>query len=149
MAHNDHEFSSMFPVDISSDETSGLVAKDDSLRDLLVQLVEGQQRQNELLEEMVQQQQAQQRQRAADLRQWRQANPALAKECRHAVEALSGVQNQFLFRMAEDIRDTADDLGEGGFMLNEFVDRYGPRIAHLNGVMQILSQLGGNGRTTE
>lgn len=146
MPHNDHEYSSMFPVEVGSDETSGLVSKDDTLRDLLIQLVEGQQRQNELLEEMLQQQQAQQRQRATDLRQWRQANPALAKECRGAVEALSGVQNQFLFRMAEDIRDSADELGDGGFMLNEFVDRYGPRIAHLNGVMQILSQLGGTGR---
>ena len=26
-------------------------------------------------------------------------------------------------------------------MLNEFVDRYGPRLAHLNGVLQILAQL--------
>jgi hypothetical protein len=27
-------------------------------------------------------------------------------------------------------------------MLNEFVDRFGPRLAHLNGVLQVLSQLG-------
>jgi hypothetical protein len=27
-------------------------------------------------------------------------------------------------------------------MLNEFVDRYGPRLAHLNGVLQVLAQLG-------
>jgi hypothetical protein len=26
-------------------------------------------------------------------------------------------------------------------MLNEFVDRFGPRIAHLNGLLQVLSQL--------
>jgi len=26
-------------------------------------------------------------------------------------------------------------------MLNEFVDRFGPRLAHLNGLLQILSQL--------
>jgi hypothetical protein len=30
---------------------------------------------------------------------------------------------------------------DGEFMLNEFVDRYGPRLAHLNGVLQVLSQL--------
>ena len=30
---------------------------------------------------------------------------------------------------------------EGDFLLNEFVDRYGPRLAHLNGVLQVLSQL--------
>jgi hypothetical protein len=26
-------------------------------------------------------------------------------------------------------------------MLNEFIDRYGPRLAHLNGVIQVLAQL--------
>jgi hypothetical protein len=26
-------------------------------------------------------------------------------------------------------------------VLNEFIDRYGPRLAHLNGVIQVLAQL--------
>ena len=30
---------------------------------------------------------------------------------------------------------------KGEFMLNEFVDRFGPRMAHLNGLLQVLSQL--------
>jgi hypothetical protein len=30
---------------------------------------------------------------------------------------------------------------DGEYMLNEFVDRFGPRLAHLNGVLQVLSQL--------
>jgi hypothetical protein len=30
---------------------------------------------------------------------------------------------------------------EGDFVLNEFIDRYGPRLAHLNGVIQVLAQL--------
>jgi hypothetical protein len=29
----------------------------------------------------------------------------------------------------------------GEFLLNEFLDRYGPRLAHLNGVIQVLAQL--------
>jgi hypothetical protein len=33
-------------------------------------------------------------------------------------------------------------------MLNEFVDRFGPRLAHLNGVLQVLAQLG-SGEPTE
>ena len=44
-------------------------------------------------------------------------------------------------RMTEEINDTSDDMVEGEFMLNEFVDRYGPRLAHLNGVIQVLAQL--------
>ena len=35
-----------------------------------------------------------------------------------------------------------ENLLEGEFMMNEFVDRFGPRLAHLNGVLQVLAQLG-------
>ena len=33
------------------------------------------------------------------------------------------------------------NLVEGEFMLTEFIDRFGPRMAHLNGILQVLSQL--------
>ena len=149
MPNDSHDISPVFRIDVAQSASEPQLSQPNSSQEevvaLLHQLVIGQDRQNELLEEMLHQQQAQQRQRASDLRNWRQSNPALAKECRSAVEALSAVQNQFLFRMAEDIQESADELSDGGFMLNEFVDRYGPRIAHLNGVMQILSQLGGSG----
>jgi len=38
--------------------------------------------------------------------------------------------------MTEEINDTSDDMVEGEFLLNEFIDRFGPRLAHLNGVIQ-------------
>src|SRR6185436_5621614 len=53
-------------------------------------------RQNELLEELVNVVSSNQRQRNADLAQWKQANPGLAKSCRHAAEMLSRVQAEFL-----------------------------------------------------
>ena len=34
-----------------------------------------------------------------------------------------------------------ENMLDGPFVMNEFVDRYGPRLAHLNGVLQLLSQL--------
>jgi hypothetical protein len=51
------------------------------------------------------------------------------------------VQIEYLQRMTDEINETSDDMVEGEFMLNEFVDRYGPRLAHLNGVIQVLAQL--------
>ena len=39
------------------------------------------------------------------------------------------------------MRDNYETLLDGEFMLNEFVDRFGPRLAHLNGLLQVLSQL--------
>jgi hypothetical protein len=51
------------------------------------------------------------------------------------------VQIEYLQRMTEEINETSDDMVEGEFLLNEFVDRFGPRLAHLNGVIQVLGQL--------
>jgi len=109
---------------------------------LLRNILAAQDRQNELLEELVNQLSAAQRQRNQELGQWKQANPELARSCRVAAEALSKVQVEFLDGMTKEIKENSDVLLDGEFMLNEFVDRYGPRLAHLNGVLQMLAQLG-------
>lgn len=114
---------------------------DASANVLLAQLLTAQTRQNELLEQLIQQMSAAQRQRSNELGQWKQANPGLARRCREAAETLGQVQTQFLENVTEQIEDNADCLLDGEFMMNEFVDRYGPRLAHLNGVLQVLSQL--------
>jgi hypothetical protein len=108
---------------------------------LLRSILAAQARQNELLEEMNNQLSAAQRQRNTELGQWKQANPSLARACRTAAESLSQVQIEFLNSMTQEINDNVDVLMDGDFMLNEFVDRFGPRLAHLNGVLQILAQL--------
>jgi hypothetical protein len=108
---------------------------------LLRGILAAQDRQNELLEELTNQLSAAQRQRNAELGQWKQANPELARGCRVAAEALSQVQIEFLNTMTREITENVDALMDGEFMLNEFVDRFGPRLAHLNGVLQILAQL--------
>ena len=109
---------------------------------LLRELVKAQDRTNELLEELVSQVGQPQRQRAAELAQWKQANPRLARDCRVAAETLSKVQTEFLRSLATEVEENSEVLLDGEFMLTEFVDRFGPRLAHLNGVLQVLSQLG-------
>ena len=108
---------------------------------ILRQLVAGQDRQNEFLEELVNQLGAAQKQRAIELGQWKQANPHLARSCRMAAEALGKVQTEFLDSLTQEVRENYETLLDGEFMLNEFVDRFGPRLAHLNGLLQVLSQL--------
>ena len=108
---------------------------------LLREMLAAQDRQNELLEEIVGQLSAVQRQRANELGQWKQANPMLARDCRVAAEALSKVQTEYLVSLTQEITDNFESLRDGEFMLNEFVDRFGPRLAHLNGLLQVLSQL--------
>jgi len=111
---------------------------------LLREILKAQDRQNELLEEVVNQLGAAQRQRMQELGQWKQANPHLARHCRAAAEALSRVQTEFLASMTEEITSNAESLADGEFLLGEFVDRFGPRLAHLNGMLQVLSQLAAN-----
>ncbi len=108
---------------------------------LLREMLAAQDRQNELLEELVNQLCGAQKQRATELGQWKQANPHLARNCRAAAEALGKVQAEFIESITADVNANYENLMEGEFMLNEFVDRYGPRMAHLNGLLQVLSQL--------
>lgn len=110
--------------------------------ELLREVLSAQDRTNELLEELLSTMASNQRQRQQELQQWKKANPDLADGCREAAEVLSKAQVEYLDRLTEEINDTQDDLVEGEFMINEFIDRYGPRLAHLNGVIQVLAQLG-------
>jgi hypothetical protein len=109
--------------------------------ELLREVLAAQDRTNEILEELVGIMATAHKQRLQELHQWKNANPRLANSCREAAESLSRVQVEYLERMTEEINDTAEDMTYGEFTLNEFVDRFGPRLAHLNGVIQVLAQL--------
>ena len=108
---------------------------------LLREILAAQDRQNELLEELVSHFCSTQRQRASELGNWKQANPGLARSCRLAAEALGKVQTEYLVSLTQEISENNETLRDGEFMLNEFIDRFGPRLAHLNGLLQVLSQL--------
>jgi hypothetical protein len=144
--HDPQHVPPIFRIDVSADTTPGHASTGGSDHDrsvvlLLRQLLVAQERQNQLLEELNHQMSAAQRQRGHELNQWKEAHPDVARYCRMATESLSRVQTQFLRTMAEEIIDNEDNLADGEFMLNEFVDRFGPRLAHLNGVLQVLAQL--------
>jgi hypothetical protein len=145
MTHNPQSPSPLFTqVDITaaapvSPARSGQAG--DEQVGLLRNILSAQDRQNELLEELVTQLVSAQRQRVTELGQWKQANPDLARACRTAAESLSRVQVEFLHSITREINENFDSLMDGEFMLNEFVDRFGPRMAHLNGLLQVLAQL--------
>ena len=142
---NDPQHLPMFRIDVTADATSGKMEDEMDTDDLIVALlrrvVANQDQQNSLLKDLNGQLSSAQRQRSQELGQWKDANPDLAQCCRSAAETLSRVQTQFLQNLTEEIDQNEDCLVDGEFMLNEFVDRFGPRLAHLNGVLQVLSQL--------
>jgi len=140
MSSDPKDLSSLFThVDVGSGPSS---VGQSGNSELLKRMVELQERQTLLLEELLQQQVHAQKQRSAELSAWRKANPELADKCRIAAEALSKVHADFLGTIANEVEDTGEDMLDSEFILNEFVDRFGPRIAHLNGVLQMLAQLG-------
>jgi len=124
---------------LSSGPLSGDVA---TTNRLLADLVAGQQKSNELLLDLLGQVSLQQRQRSAELKAWKEANPQLARSCRRAAESLAKVHTEFLSSLAQEAADNADDFTDSEYALGEFIDRYGPRLAHFNGVLQLFAQLG-------
>ena len=148
MAHDSQDISPVFRIDVAQGASEPQLTSQNPVQDemvaLLHQLVVGQDRQNELMEEMLEQMQNSQRQRANELNQWKDANPLLARRCRAAAEALSQVQTEFLQALTSEVNTSYEDMMDSDFVMNEFVDRYGPRLAHLNGVLQLLSQLSAN-----
>lgn len=136
-------------IDVTA--TSGSPEAGDSAADvntllagLMRRMITEQEASNTLLKELIGQIQSQQRGRAAELDKWKEANPKLANRCRVAAETLSDIQNEFLMGLTAEVEDSEDALRDSDYMLQEFVDRYGPRLAHLNGVLQVLSQLAAN-----
>ena len=73
----------------------------------------------ELLEELADQMNAGQRQRASELGQWKDANPILAKRCRAAAEALGQVQTEFIENLTFDVNENHESMMDGEFVLNE------------------------------
>ena len=41
-----------------------------------------------------------------------------------------------------ELLDNAENFTDSEYALGEFIDRYGPRLAHFNGVLQLFAQLG-------
>lgn len=147
------QFSPIFSIDVSA-EQGGVQRPNDAsgseaMVALLHQIAVGQQKQNQLLEQLVQSNANAQKQRAAELKQWKDANPRLAGACRTAAEKLSSIQADFLEKLTDEIEDHEENMFDGEYVLNEFLDRFGPRLAHLNGVLQVLAQLGSGQQPAE
>ncbi|MBE6428667.1 MAG: hypothetical protein E7028_08860 [Planctomycetaceae bacterium] len=107
------------------------------LRELLAQ----QKKQNELLVQLINIQTAAQRQRMRDLQAWRNAHPELSRNCRELLDKMSEMQTEYFTRMVENSVESGEDWGYSEFMFNDFVDRFGPRLVHLNALLQALSHL--------
>ena len=74
-------------------------------------------RNNDLLEDIAVSALANQRQRGDELQKWRQANPGLAQNCRHAAESLARVQAEFLQNLTREVEENSEAMEEGEFVI--------------------------------
>ncbi len=79
-------------------------------------------------------------QREAVLTQWKKANPQLTKKCSVTAKVLVGVHQQMLDEIIHATENPDEYLNT--FTMGEFVDKYGPRLAHLTSMVQLFTQLG-------
>jgi len=66
----------------------------------------------------------------------------LAKKCGAAAKVLAEAYRQFLEEITEVTENPEECLNS--FRMYEFIDKYGPRLIHLTGMVQTLEQLGSN-----
>ena len=139
MSIDQRHFSPIFSIDVTADQgaeqQSSQIDANELLVMLLKQLVEGQKK------EMASHISGPHKARHQELMKWKEAHPELADSCRGATSLLEKVQEQFLCNLTTEIADSDETLVDSDFMLNEFIDRFGPRLHHLNGLLQVLSQL--------
>ncbi|MDR0520659.1 MAG: hypothetical protein LBH00_02270 [Planctomycetaceae bacterium] len=109
---------------------------------LIRELVSAQDRQTALLEELTASIAGTHRRRAVELGLWKMSNPELAEYCKHAAKKLERIQTDILSTLTEEVDTNSDMLFENEFKLNEFIDRFGAKLFHLNSLLQMLTQLG-------
>src|SRR5688572_31435168 len=145
MSHDPRLFSPTFSIDVCTDTRTAAVSNKIDANELIVnllkQLVEGQQREIKLLEEVAHWVGLSHKQRQHEITQWKESNPDLARSCRLATEALVKVQNDFIHKLTEEASDSFETMMDSEYMLSEFIDRFGPRMAHLGGVLHMVSSL--------
>ena len=133
-------------IDVLSESPSGLAPnRQSTLSDIsscLSAMLAAQDRQNELLEELVGQISQMHRQRMFELASWKQANPDLSYFCKLAADKLGKVQTDMLSTITSEVEDGYENFLDSEYALGDFLDRTGPRFAHLNGLLQVLAQLG-------
>lgn len=81
---------------------------------------------------------------------WREDFPDLASSCREAMPYLERSYGALITELGEHLREQGSDGLDTDFSLQEFLDRYGMRLAQLGTVLNIvapLAEAGGQGES--
>ena len=113
------------------------------------QTLEAQRQQLELTRELTQVGREQRARQGAELERWQNSHEDVLDSCRDTLARLEQVHAALMRDMANYVEDNHENLLEGDFSLSDFVDRFGPRLAHLNTMLAVLRPLAAAQRKTE
>lgn len=113
------------------------------------QILDTQKQQLELTKETVQVSREQRSRQFAELERWQQSHEGVVSDCKEALGQLEQVHSALMGDLANYVADHHENLVEGDFALSDFVDRFGPRLAHLNTMLAVLRPLTLNLKKTE
>ncbi len=117
--------------------------------DMLRQGFELQRQQLEFTREMVQVSREQRSRQGAELERWQSGHEHVIEACRETLGRLEQVHAALMGDMANYVEENHENLLEGDFSLSDFVDRFGPRLAHLNTMLAVLRPLAATQRKSE
>ena len=113
------------------------------------QSLEIQRQQLELLRENTQLARDQRARQIADLERWQQGHEHVIDSCKQALGQLEPVHATLMRELTDYVEENHENLLDGDFTLSDFVDRFGPRLAHLNTILAVLRPLAAAAKKTE
>lgn len=113
------------------------------------QSLEIQRQQLELTREATQVSREQRARQVAELERWQAGHENVLEHCKESLTNLEQVHAALMGDMANYVSEHHENLLDGDFALSDFVDRFGPRLAHLNTMLAILRPLAAATRKTE
>jgi hypothetical protein len=113
------------------------------------QTLELQRQQLELAREVAQVSREQRARQMAELERWQAGHENVLENCRESLTHLEQVHAALMGELANYVSENYENLLDGEFALTDFVDRFGPRLAHLNTMLAVLRPLAAAIRKTE
>jgi hypothetical protein len=113
------------------------------------QTMDLQRQQLELAREAAQFGREQRARQIAELERWQTGHERVLEHCKESLANLEQVHAALIGELANYVEENHENLIDGEFALTDFVDRFGPRLAHLNTMLAVLRPLAAAVRKTE
>jgi hypothetical protein len=113
------------------------------------QILQNQQHQLELAREATQVAREQRARQIAELERWQKGHDQVIEQCGESLGQLEQVHSALMAELVNHVAEHHENLVEGDFALTDFVDKFGPRLAHLNTMLAVLRPLAAAARKHE